>query len=86
MVKDLTIRVLIKHIQDMTLRLEKLERENQILHHENTMLQAANTEMKVEMSDLRARLEINSRNSNKPPSSDGYKKQTLHIFRIIHYL
>lgn len=77
MVKDLTIRALIKDIKDLTLRLEKLERENKRLHHENTLLKSANAEMKVEIADLRARLESNSHNSNKPPSSDGYKKQTV---------
>lgn len=77
MVKDLTIRALIKDIQDLTLRLEKVERENKRLHHENTQLKADIAEMKAENKDLRARLESNSHNSNKPPSSDGYKKQTI---------
>jgi len=77
LVKDLTIRALIKDIQDLTLRLEKVERENKRLHHENTQLKADIAEMKAENKDLRARLESNSHNSNKPPSSDGYKKQTI---------
>ena len=77
MVKDLTIRVLIKKVEELTRRLEKLEKENKILRHENVMLKAANTELKVEVADLRARLESNSHNSNKPPSSDGYKKQPV---------
>ena len=74
---NLTIRALIKDIKDLTLRLEKVGRENKRLHHENTLLKAANADMKVEIADLRARLESNSHNSNKPPSSDGYKKQTV---------
>jgi len=77
LVKDLTIRVLIKKVEELTRRLENLEKENKILRHENVMLKAANTELKVEVADLRARLESNSHNSNKPPSSDGYKKQTV---------
>lgn len=77
MVKDLTIRVLIKKVEELTMRLEKLEKENKILRHENVMLKAANTELKGEVADLRARLESNSHNSNKPPSSDGYKKQPV---------
>ena len=77
MVKNLTIRVLIKKVEELTRRLEKLEKENKILCHENVMLKAANTELKVEVADLRARLDSNSHNSNKPPSSDGYKKQTV---------
>jgi len=77
LVKDLTIRALIKDIQDLTLRLEKVERENRRLHHENTQLKADIAGIKAENKDLRARLESNSHNSNKPPSSDGYKKQTI---------
>jgi transposase len=77
LVKNLTIRVLIKNVEELTRRLEKLEKENKILRHENVMLKAANTELKVEVADLRARLDSNSHNSNKPPSSDGYKKQTV---------
>ena len=77
LVKNLTIRVLIKKVEELTRRLEKLEKENKILCHENVMLKAANTELKVEVADLRARLDSNSHNSNKPPSSDGYKKQTV---------
>ena len=70
MVKDLTIQVLIKKVEELTMRLEELEKENKILRHENAML-------KAEVADLRACLDSNSRNSNKPPSSDGYKKQTV---------
>ena len=77
MVKDLTIQVLIKKVEDLTRRLDELEKENKILRHENIMLKAANTELKAEVADLRARLESNSHNSNKPPSSDGYKKQPV---------
>ncbi|MFZ2340291.1 MAG: DUF6444 domain-containing protein [Bacteroidales bacterium] len=77
LVKDLTIRASIKDIKDLTLRLEKVERENKRLHHENTLLKAAIAGMKAGNEDLRARLESNSHNSNKPPSGDGYKKQTI---------
>jgi len=70
LVKDLTIQVLIKKVEELTRRLEIFEKENKILHHENDML-------KAEVADLRARLDSNSHNSNKPPSSDGYKKKTL---------
>jgi predicted RNase H-like nuclease (RuvC/YqgF family) len=73
LVKNLTIRVLIKNVEELTRRLEKLEKENKILRHENVMLTAANAELKIEVADLMARLDSNSHNSNKPPSSDGYK-------------
>jgi len=77
LVKDLTIRILIEKVEELTKRIEKLEKENKILRHENEMLRAENSGLKVEIADLRARLESNSHNSNKPPSSDGYKKQTV---------
>jgi len=70
LVKDLTIRVLIRKVEELTRRLEELEEENKILRHENAIL-------KAEVADLRARLESNSHNSNKPPSSDGYKKRSV---------
>ena len=70
MVKDLTIQVLIKKVEELTRRLEKFEKENKILCYENAVLKAEN-------ADLRARLNNNSNNSNKPPSSDGYKKKPV---------
>ena len=33
--------------------------------------------LKAEIEELKARLGSNSHNSNKPPSSDGYKKKTV---------
>jgi transposase/uncharacterized coiled-coil protein SlyX len=41
---------------------------------ENAELKAQVGEMKAQLADLRARLDQNSRNSSKPPSSDGYWK------------
>lgn len=70
MVKDLTIRILIEKVEELSRRVRELEEENKILRNENSIL-------KSEVADLRARLESNSHNSNKPPSSDGYKKQTI---------
>jgi transposase len=70
LVKDLTIRILIEKVEELSRRVRELEEENKILRHENSIL-------KGEVADLRARLDSNSRNSNKPPSSDGYKKQTV---------
>ena len=48
--------------------LEEFEKENKGLRKENAKLKQENTELK-------ARLNSNSKNSHKPPSSDGYKKQ-----------
>ena len=70
LVKDLTIRILIEKVEELSRRVRELEEENKILRHENSIL-------KSEVADLRSRLESNSHNSNKPPSSDGYKKQTV---------
>ena len=70
MVKDLAIQVLIKQVEELTRRLDKFEKENKILCHENALL-------KTEIEELKARLDSNSHNSNKPPSSDGYKKKTV---------
>ena len=77
MVKDLTIQVLIIKVEELAERLEKSEKENELLRHENTVLKAENAMMKTEVAELRARLDSNSRNSSKPPSSDGYKKKSI---------
>lgn len=68
--KDLTIRILIAKVEELDKRVRELERENTILRQENMML-------KSEVSGLRSRLGSDSHNSNKPPSSDGYKKQPV---------
>ncbi len=70
MIKDLTIQVLIKKVEELTRRLEKSEKENELLCQQNAVLKSENAE-------LRARLDSNSHNSNKPPSSDGYKKKPI---------
>jgi len=69
--KEKAIQYLIKKVEELTNRvqqLEEFEEENKILRHENSIL-------KEENADLRARLNSNSSNSSKPPSSDGYKKK-----------
>ena len=77
MVKYLAIQILIKKVEEQTSRLEKFEKENKILCHDNAVLKAENAMFKAEIEELKARLESNSHNSNKPPSSDGYKKKTV---------
>lgn len=59
--KDHLISVLLERIDALTLRLDQAEREIEALKAEN--------------SELKARLSSNSRNSSKPPSSDGYTKK-----------
>jgi len=77
LVKDLAIQILIKKVEELTRRLEKFEKENKILRLENTMLKSQNEVLKAENAELRVKLESNSHNSNKPPSSDGYKKSPV---------
>ena len=44
------------------------------LERENVELRALVHKLTVEVAELRARVDMNSRNSSKPPSSDGYGK------------
>lgn len=62
-------------------RVEKLEAENATLHarvaeleSENAALRAENAALKTENAELKRRLNMDSSNSSKPPSSDGLKK------------
>lgn len=66
--KDILIQSLIKKVDELTKRVAQLEKKNATLRGEIAELRAENAELK-------ARLNSNSLNSNKPPSSDGYKKQ-----------
>ena len=75
MVKDLTIQVLIKKVEELARRIDRSEKENKILCHENALLKAKNAVLKTEIEELKARLDSNSHNSSKPPSSDGYNKK-----------
>jgi transposase len=45
------------------------------LESENAALRAENADLRLENADLRSRLRLNSRNSHKPPSSDGLSKK-----------
>jgi transposase len=56
-------------------RLEPLSEENKDLHQENSELKEESTALKSRVAELEAQINSNSRNSSKPPSSDGYKKQ-----------
>jgi len=63
-----TILLLFKKVEELTKRVEQFEEENKTLRHENTILKHENSELKI-------RINSNSSNSSKPPSSDGYKKK-----------
>jgi transposase len=66
-----TIHTLIKEVEALTNRvqqLEGIEKENKILREEIVFLKTENAELKMQLNS-------NSRNSSKPPSSDGYTKK-----------
>ena len=68
--RDITIQILFRQLEDLNKRVSWLEKENKALLDENALLKAENAELK-------ARLNSDSHNSNKPPSSDGYKKRSI---------
>jgi regulator of replication initiation timing len=52
-----------------------LLRRMEALESENDVLRAENAGLRLENAGLRSRLRLNSRNSHKPPSSDGLSKK-----------
>jgi len=53
----------------------RLQAENTGLREENARLQKEIARLQAENAELRRRLGLNSQNSHKPPSSDGYRKE-----------
>lgn len=70
-----TILLLLKKVERLTKRLDQVEKDNFILKQEVSKLKKENQELKQKNSELKARINSNSSNSSKPPSSDGYKKK-----------
>jgi transposase len=64
------VEVLLKRLASLEAQIARLQGEVADLRAENTRLQAENDE-------LRRRLGLNSQNSHKPPSSDGYRKKRI---------
>ena len=56
------------------MRVGDLEADNARLVAENTALRQENAVLRAENTELRRRLGSNSKNSSKPPSSDGLDK------------
>lgn len=65
------IKELFRKIENLNLRIQQLE----IAEQENEILRKRISELEQENSDLKSRLNTNSKNSSKPPSSDGYQKK-----------
>ena len=53
---------------------DSLREENTALRQENAVLRQENAALKQQVAELQRRLDKNSSNSSKPPSSDGLKK------------
>jgi transposase len=73
---------LIKLISELKAEVDQLRSDNAQLISENEQLRASNarlrqenTQLKARISDLEIKLNKNSQNSSKPPSSDGQKKK-----------
>jgi transposase len=69
-VNNLTSRLI-----DAEERLSATERNYTKLQSEYAKKETENRELKAKVAELEARLNSNSRNSSKPPSSDGYQKK-----------
>ena len=55
-------------------RLDKLQHENRGLRDRMGLLEGENGRLKKRVKELEGQLKLNSRNSSKPPSSDGFSK------------
>jgi transposase len=61
-------------LDELFVRVGDLESDNARLVAENTALWEENVLLRAENGELRRRLGLNSKNSSKPPSSDGLDK------------
>ena len=61
-------------LDELAVRVSGLEADNARLIAENTALRRENAVLRAENTELRRRLGSNSKNSSKPPSSDGLDK------------
>lgn len=72
---DPTISALIQKVNSLNARLSETEQKYVELQSKYSGMQAENAELKTRIAELEARINSNSRNSSKPPSSDGYQKK-----------
>ncbi len=68
------LQQLLNRLEDLTNQVIQLQAENVALRAENTALRAENAALRAENAKFKEMLGKNSRNSSKPPSSDGYSK------------
>ena len=66
---------LLGRLENLEAEIERLQTENARLQAENVRLQTELACLQAENAELRRRLGMNSSNSHKPPSSDGYRKK-----------
>jgi len=65
---------LMLYIKNLEVKIEALSNEVSNLKLENQALKLENQTLRLENQELKNRLGLNSNNSSKPPSSDGYNK------------
>lgn len=73
--KDRVIQELIDKVDLLSAHIVEVEAENKAIKERLIGLEIINEIIRQENAELKARLNSNSKNSSKPPSSDGYKKK-----------
>ena len=71
------LNTVVSVVKDMSLRIDTLAEVVTGLNTEITGLKASNDKQALRIAELEARLNKNSSNSSKPPSSDGYQKPSI---------
>ena len=72
-----TIESVLERLKKLEAEVGRLQTENAHLQTENERLQTENVHLQAENAELRRRLGLDSQNSHKPPSSDGYRKKQV---------
>ena len=73
--KDQVISELVEKIEFLSNELVQVKKENAEIKEAFKEVKLENADLKVRITELEARLNSNSSNSSKPPSSDGYMKK-----------
>ncbi len=73
------IRECLEQISHLRQENQLLREENKALKKENATLKEEITALKTEVKELKSRLNMDSHNSSKPPSSDGLKKKPKNL-------